>query len=312
MTLTVALQMDPIHSIDVQGDSTLMLGLEAQRRGHKLYHYLPQNLSLKNGAVVATGHGLTLRHEAGNHFDLGAEEEFNLADLDVILLRQDPPFDLAYLTTTWLLEKIHPSTLVVNDPSWVRAMPEKIFVTEFPDLMPPTLITSDPKQAVAFREEHKDIIVKPLYGNGGAGVFHLRPDDENLSALIELYQKLGREPFMVQRYLPEVRAGDKRIILIDGHPAGAVLRVPADGEARANMHVGGRAVKTELSKRDLEICARIGPTLRERGQIFVGIDVIGDYLTEINVTSPTGIQQINRLNGVHLERDIWDAIERRL
>lgn len=312
MTLTVALQMDPIHSIDVQGDSTLMLGLEAQRRGHKLYHYLPQNLSLKNGAVVATGHGLTLRHETGNHFDLGAEEEFNLADLDVILLRQDPPFDLAYLTTTWLLEKIHPSTLVVNDPSWVRAMPEKIFVTEFPDLMPPTLITSDPKQAVAFREEHKDIIVKPLYGNGGAGVFHLRPDDENLSALIELYQKLGREPFMVQRYLPDVRAGDKRIILIDGHPAGAVLRVPADGEARANMHVGGRAVKTELSKRDLEICARIGPTLRERGQIFVGIDVIGDYLTEINVTSPTGIQQINRLNGVHLERDIWDAIERRL
>ena len=312
MTLTVALQMDPIHSIDVQGDSTLMLGLEAQRRGHKLYHYLPQNLSLKNGAVVATGHGLTLRHEAGNHFDLGAEEEFNLADLDVILLRQDPPFDLAYLTTTWLLEKIHPSTLVVNDPSWVRAMPEKIFVTEFPDLMPPTLITSDPKQALAFREEHKDIIVKPLYGNGGAGVFHLRPDDENLSALIELYQKLGREPFMVQRYLPEVRAGDKRIILIDGHPAGAVLRVPADGEARANMHVGGRAVKTDLSQRDLEICARIGPTLRERGQIFVGIDVIGDYLTEINVTSSTGIQQINRLNGVHLERDIWDAIERRL
>ncbi len=312
MTLTVALQMDPIHSIDVQGDSTLMLGLEAQRRGHKLYHYLPQNLSLKNGTVVATGHTLTLRHEAGNHFDLEAEEEFNLADLDVILLRQDPPFDLAYLTTTWLLEKIHPSTLVVNDPSWVRAMPEKIFVTEFPDLMPPTLITSDPKQAVAFREEHQDIIVKPLYGNGGAGVFHLRPDDENLSALIELYQKLGREPFMVQRYLPEVRAGDKRIILIDGHPAGAVLRVPAEGEARANMHVGGRAVKTDLSQRDLEICARIGPTLRERGQIFVGIDVIGDYLTEINVTSPTGIQQINRLNGVHLERDIWDAIERRL
>lgn len=312
MTLTVALQMDPIHSIDVQGDSTLMLGLEAQRRGHKLYHYLPQNLSLKNGAVVATGHGLTLRHEHGNHFDLGPTEEINLADLDVILLRQDPPFDLAYLTTTWLLEKIHPQTLVVNDPAWVRAMPEKIFVTEFPDLMPPTLITSDPQQAAAFRAEHKDIIVKPLYGNGGAGVFHLRPDDENLSALIELYQKLGREPFMVQRYLPEVRAGDKRIILIDGHPAGAVLRVPADGEARANMHVGGRAVKTDLTKRELEICASIGPTLRERGQIFVGIDVIGDYLTEINVTSPTGIQQINRLNGVQLERDIWDAIERRL
>jgi glutathione synthase len=191
-------------------------------------------------------------------------------------------------------------------------MPEKIFVTEFPDLMPPTMITSDLRQAMAFREEHKDIIVKPLYGNGGAGVFHLRPDDENLTALIELYQKLGREPFMVQRYLPEVRAGDKRIILIDGEPAGAVLRVPADGEARANMHVGGRAVKTDLTKRELEICARIGPTLRERGQIFVGIDVIGDYLTEINVTSPTGIQQINRLNGVTLERQIWDAIEGRL
>lgn len=312
MSLTVALQMDPIHSIDVHGDSTLMLGLEAQRRGHKLVHYLPQNLSLKNGTVTAVGHGLSLRHEPGNHFDLGAQEEFNLAEVDVILLRQDPPFDLAYLTTTWLLEKIHPQTLVVNDPAWVRTMPEKIFVTEFPDLMPPTMITSDLRQAVAFREEHKDIIVKPLYGNGGAGVFHLRPDDENLTALIELYQKLGREPFMVQRYLPEVRAGDKRIILIDGEPAGAVLRVPADGEARANMHVGGRAVKTDLTKRELEICARIGPTLRERGQIFVGIDVIGDYLTEINVTSPTGIQQINRLNGVTLERQIWDAIEGRL
>jgi len=312
MSLTVALQMDPIHSIDVHGDSTLMLGLEAQRRGHKLVHYLPQNLSLKNGTVTAVGHGLSLRHEHGNHFDIGSEEEFNLAEVDVILLRQDPPFDLAYLTTTWLLEKIHPQTLVVNDPAWVRTMPEKIFVTEFPDLMPPTMITSDLRQAVAFREEHKDIIVKPLYGNGGAGVFHLRPDDENLTALIELYQKLGREPFMVQRYLPEVRAGDKRIILIDGEPAGAVLRVPADGEARANMHVGGRAVKTDLTKRELEICARIGPTLRERGQIFVGIDVIGDYLTEINVTSPTGIQQINRLNGVTLERQIWDAIEGRL
>ena len=312
MSLTVALQMDPIHSIDVHGDSTLMLGLEAQRRGHKLVHYLPQNLSLKNGTVTAVGHGLSLRHEPGNHFDLGTAEEFNLAEVDVILLRQDPPFDLAYLTTTWLLEKIHPQTLVVNDPAWVRTMPEKIFVTEFPDLMPPTMITSDLRQAVAFREEHKDIIVKPLYGNGGAGVFHLRPDDENLTALIELYQKLGREPFMVQRYLPEVRAGDKRIILIDGEPAGAVLRVPADGEARANMHVGGRAVKTDLTKRELEICARIGPTLRERGQIFVGIDVIGDYLTEINVTSPTGIQQINRLNGVALERQIWDAIEGRL
>jgi glutathione synthase len=312
MSLTVALQMDPIHSIDVHGDSTLMLGLEAQRRGHTLVHYLPQNLSLKEGAVMAVGRGLTLRHEHGNHFDLGAEEEFILADVDVILLRQDPPFDLAYLTTTWLLEKIHPQTLVVNDPAWVRTMPEKIFVTEFPDLMPPTLITSDLRQAVAFRAEHKDIIVKPLYGNGGAGVFHLRPDDENLTALIELYQKLGREPFMVQRYLPEVRAGDKRIILIDGEAAGAVLRVPADGEARANMHVGGRAVKTDLTQREREICARIGPTLRQRGQIFVGIDVIGDYLTEINVTSPTGIQQINRLDGVSLERQIWDAIEGRL
>jgi glutathione synthase len=290
-----------------------MMALEAQRRGHALYHYHPSRLSLLNGRVRALAHPLQVRYEAGNHFSKGPAVMLDLADdLDVILLRQDPPFDMNYLSTTWLLEKIHPRTLVVNDPRHVRDLPEKLFVTDFPSLMPPTLITMDAGDVAAFRAEYKDIIVKPLFGNGGAGVFHIRPDDENLSSLLEIFARaFPREPMMVQRYVPEVRLGDKRIILIEGKPVGAVLRVPADGEARANMHVGGRAVKTGLSRRDHEICEAIGPALREKGQIFVGIDVIGDYLTEINVTSPTGIQQINRLDDVQLERQLWDAIEAR-
>jgi glutathione synthase len=314
MALTVALQMDPIESIDLTGDSSFMLALEAQRRGHKLYHYLPSRLSMLNGRVRAFAHPLEVRYEAGNHFTKGDPVLLDLADdVDVVLLRQDPPFDISYLTTTWLLEKVHPKTLVVNDPRYVRDMPEKLFVTDFPDLMPPTLISIDPAEIAAFRSEHQDIIVKPLFGNGGAGVFHLTHGDENLSSLLEVFARtFPREPVMVQRYVPAVREGDKRIILVDGKAVGAVLRVPAHGEARANMHVGGRAVKTELTKRDLEICEAIGPTLKERGQIFVGIDVIGDVITEINVTSPTGIQQINRLDGVHLERLLWDAIEARL
>jgi glutathione synthase len=226
-------------------------------------------------------------------------------------MRQDPPFDMAYITATHLLEHIHPQTLVVNDPAHVRNAPEKLFVTQFPELMPPTLITSDRAEILSFRAEHKDIIVKPLFGNGGAGVFHVRPGDENLNALLELFTQLYREPIIVQRYVPEVRMGDKRIILVDGRAAGAVNRVPAEGEARSNLHVGGKATKSTLTARDREICEAIGPALKERGLVFVGIDVIGNYLTEINVTSPTGIQEINRLDGVRLEAQLWDAIEER-
>jgi glutathione synthase len=312
MTLKVAIQMDPIESININGDSTFVLALEAQKRGYTLYHYLARKLSLNEGKVTARGHALKVRREMGRHYEMGAEEVLDLAAMDVVLMRQDPPFDMAYITATHLLEHIHPRTLVVNDPVHVRNAPEKLFVTHFEGVMPPTLITADPEEVKAFRSAHKDIIVKPIYGNGGAGVFHIRPDDENLASLLELFTTTWREPVMVQRYVPEVRLGDKRIILVDGKAAGAINRVPADGEARSNMHVGGRPEKTALTKREQEICEQIGPALRERGIIFAGIDVIGDYLTEINVTSPTGIQEINRFNGTTLEADIWDAIERRL
>jgi len=310
MTLTVAIQMDPIESIDIDGDSTFVLGLEALKRGHTLYHYLPQDLTFKDGKVTAFARPLDLRREKGNHFTLGEGRWLDLkSDVDVVLMRQDPPFDMAYITATHLLEHIHPETLVVNDPAEVRNAPEKLFVTKFEGVMPPTLIASNPSQIKAFREEHKDIIVKPLFGNGGAGVFHLVPGDENLNSLLELFTQLYREPVIVQKYLPEVRGGDKRIILVDGRPAGAVNRVPQAGEARSNLHVGGTAVKTDLTPREQEICAIIGPELKAKGLIFVGIDVIGDYLTEINVTSPTGLQEINRFNGACLEGLIWDAIE---
>ena len=311
MSLAVAIQMDPIQAIDIEGDSTFVLALEAQRRGHGLYHYLPQHLSLKDSRVYAQMRQLEVRREKGNHFTLGAAQNIDLATMDVVLMRQDPPFDMSYITATHLLEHVHPETLVVNDPVHVRNAPEKLFVTHFPELMPPTLITSDQQEVAAFRAEHRDIIVKPLFGNGGAGVFHLGPDDENLNALLELFTDLYREPIIVQRYLPEVRRGDKRIILIDGRPAGAINRVPAKGESRSNMHAGGRAEKSELTRREMEICEAIGPALQERGLIFVGIDVIGDYMTEINVTSPTGLQEINRFDKVCLEAQIWDVIEQR-
>lgn len=311
MSLAVAIQMDPIHSIDINADSTFALALEAQARGHGLYHYLPRDLSFKHGRVVARARSLEVRRLHGNHFTFGADMELDLAAVDVVLMRQDPPFDMAYITATHLLEHVHPRTLVVNDPVHVRNAPEKLFVTHFPDLMPPTLITSDPQQIDSFRAEHKDIIVKPLFGNGGAGVFHIKPDDENLNSLLEMFTHLYREPIIVQRYLPEVRKGDKRIILVDGVAAGAVNRVPKDGEARSNLHVGGTAMKSVLTGRDKEICAAIGPILKRNGLIFVGIDVIGQYLTEINVTSPTGIQQIDRFDNVNLSGQIWDAIERR-
>ncbi|EME70468.1 glutathione synthetase [Paramagnetospirillum caucaseum] len=311
MSLAVAIQMDPIESIDIDADSTFALALEAEKRGHALFHYLPRDLALRDGKVLARVRPLSVRRARGDHFTLGQARTVDLAGMDVVLMRQDPPFDMAYITATHLLDHIHPRTLVVNDPTHVRNAPEKLLVTHFGGLMPPTLITSDREQIMDFRAEHRDIIVKPLFGNGGAGVFHLLPGDENLNSLLEMFTQLYREPVMVQRYLPEVRQGDKRIILVDGVAAGAVNRVPAEGEARSNLHVGGTAKPSRLTARDREICEAIGPTLKERGLIFVGIDVIGDYLTEINVTSPTGIQQIDRFDGVCIEGLIWDAIELR-
>jgi glutathione synthase len=312
MSLAVAIQMDPIETINIDADSTFALALEAQRRGHTLHHYLPRQLTLTDGRLTARARPLEVRRERGRHFTLGAPETLALAQMDVILMRQDPPFDMAYITATHLLEHVRDEVLVINDPVSVRNAPEKLFATHFPGLMPPTLITSDRDAIMEFRREHGEIILKPLFGNGGAGVFRLGPADENLNALLELFTQIYREPIIVQRYLPEIRQGDKRIILVDGEAVGGVLRVPPAGEARANLHVGGTAVKTVLTAREHEICAAIGPTLKEQGLVFVGIDVIGDYLTEINVTSPTGIQEINRLDGVALETKVWDAIDDRL
>jgi len=307
--LRVAVQMDPIQSIDIDADSTFALMLEAQGRGHALWHYHVRDLAFAAGRVVARAQPVQVERTRGAHWRFGAEEELDLSAVDVVLMRQDPPFDMAYITATHILEHIHPKTLVVNDPASVRNAPEKLFVTHFPELMPETLVTADRRQIMRFREKHGDIIIKPLFGNGGAGVFHLRPDDSNLNALVEMFTERSREPLVVQRYVPEVRKGDKRIILVDGVAMGAINRVPAKGESRSNMHVGGKAEKTTLTPREREICDRIGPALRERGMIFVGIDVIGDYLTEINVTSPTGLQEIARFDGVKLEAAIWDAIE---
>lgn len=311
MRLTVAIQMDPIEGIDIDGDSTFALALEAQRRGHVLFHYLPQEMTFSAGQVWARAKPLTVQRVRGDHFALGEADILDLAAVDMVLMRQDPPFDMAYITATHILQHIHPRTLVINDPVEVRNAPEKLFVTHFPDLMPPTLITSDRAAIRDFREEHEDIILKPLFGNGGAGVFHVDPEDDNLNALLEMFTQLYREPIVVQRYLPEIREGDKRIILIDGRAAGAVKRVPKAGEARANLHVGARPEKSALTARDHEICEAIGPELSRRGLLFVGIDVIGDYLTEINVTSPTGIQEIGRFDGVSLESQLWDSFERR-
>lgn len=311
MPLTVAIQMDPIETVKITADSTFALALEAQARGHRLYYYNPRQLSFRDGMVTAVVRPLRVRAVAGDHYTLGDPVRYDLAEADVVLLRQDPPFDMGYITTTHLLERIHPRTLVVNDPKEVRNAPEKLFVTTFKNVMPPTLITSDPSEIRAFRAEHEDIILKPLFGNGGAGVFRVKPDDENLGSLLEMFTAFYREPIMVQRYLPEVRQGDKRIILVDGEFAGALNRVPAAGEARSNMHVGGRPEAVEPTARDLEICRIIGPELKARGLIFTGIDVIGGYLTEINVTSPTGIQEIKRFGGPDGASLIWDAIEKK-
>jgi glutathione synthase len=311
MSLKVAVQMDHVSTIAIKGDSTFALCLEAQARGHELFHYTPDRLSLRDNRVTAWAETMELTEEQGRHFTLGPQERIDLTTMDVVLLRQDPPFDMNYITSTHLLERIHPKTLVVNDPAAVRNAPEKIFVTEFPDLMPDTLITKDPREVAAFRAEFGEIVMKPLYGNGGAGVFHITKEDRNMSAFLETFAVLFREPFVVQRYLKDVRKGDKRIILVDGEPAGAINRVPSDTDARSNMHVGGRAEATELTPREHEICERIGPFLKERGLIFVGIDVIGDYLTEINVTSPTGIREVKRFGGADIAALVWDAIEAR-
>lgn len=313
MSLKIAVQMDPIASINPKGDSTFALMLEAQARKHKVDYYVPQTLALRDNHVSAEVAPITLFDKPkGEHYALGAFARVDLASYDVVLMRQDPPFDMAYITATHLLERIHPKTLVVNDPFHVRNAPEKLFVTLFKDLMPPTLITSDRDEIKRFRDAHRDIIVKPLYGNGGAGVFRLKPEDENLGALLEMFTAFYREPVIVQRYVPEVRKGDKRIILVDGEFAGAINRVPAAGEARSNMHVGGKAEPTTLSAREMDICKALGPELRARGLLFTGIDVIGDYLTEVNVTSPTGIQEVKRFGGPDGAAMIWDAIERRL
>ena len=313
MGLAVAIQMDPIDTINIDADSTFALALEAQARNHALFHYLPEALTLHDGRLYARARPLDVFRHHGHHHRFGHFEELDLAGVDVILMRQDPPFDMAYITATHLLELLPDNgPLVVNDPAAVRNAPEKLFVLRFKELMPPTLLTRDRDAIRGFWKEHGDIIVKPLFGNGGAGVFRLRPSDENLTALLEMYESIQREPVMVQRYLPEIRRGDKRIILVEGEAKGAVLRVPPEGEARANLHVGARPVKTELTTRDREICDAIGPTLRAQGLVFVGIDVIGGFLTEINVTSPTGIQEIARLDGIEIAPKIWDAVEARL
>ncbi len=312
MALKVALQMDPITAVDIDADSTFVIGLEAQNRGHELFYYHPDDLVFEDGRVMAQAMRLELRRELGHHCTLGTPELVDLSTLDVVWLRQDPPFDMAYLTTTYLLDMIHPDTLVVNNPTEVRANPEKLYIAKFPDLVPPTLVTRNVAAIKAFRDKHQDIIVKPLYGNGGAGVFHVKPDDENLNALLEMFLGGAREPVVVQAYLKDVRQGDKRIILVDGHPVGAINRVPPEGEARSNMHAGGMPEPTQLTERDLHICHTIGQDLRERGLLFAGIDVIGGYLTEINVTSPTGLQEIRRFDGIALEEKIWDAIEAKL
>lgn len=309
-SLRIAVQMDPIESINIDADSTFALMLEAQARGHALWHYHVRDLALRGGRVTAWAKPVQVRREKGNHFTFGAEEELDLGTgAEVVLMRQDPPFDMGYITATHILEHIHPKTLVVNDPASVRNAPEKLFVTHFPDLMPITMVTADRRRIAEFRREHGDIIIKPLFGNGGAGVFHLRPEDPNMNALVEMFTERSREPLVIQKYVPAVREGDKRIILVDGVAMGAINRVPAAGEARSNMHVGGRPEPTTLTDREREICAAIGPELKKRGMIFVGIDVIGGFLTEINVTSPTGLQEIARFDGVHLEKAIWDAIE---
>ncbi|NNE42294.1 MAG: glutathione synthase [Marinicaulis sp.] len=310
--LKIAFQMDPIDAVDISADTSFDMAFEAFSRGHKVWVYQPETLQLLQGRVSARASQVTaMKREQGEHATLQALAPLSLHDIDVVMVRQDPPFDMAYITAAQILERVQPETLVINDPQAIRDAPEKLFVTDFDDLTPPTLITSDLSAVREFRAKYKDIIVKPLYGNGGAGVFRIKPDDGNFNALLELFEESYREPFITQQFLPSVTAGDKRIILLDGEAVGAINRVPAKGETRSNMHVGGKAEPVEMSARDQEICDRIGPVLSERGLIFAGIDVIGDYLTEINVTSPTGVQEVRNFGGADISALLWDWIEGR-
>lgn len=310
--MKIAFQMDPIQTVNINVDSTFRLAEEAQARGHELFFYTPDKLAYEEGRVTARGHWFTVQRVQGDHVQLGEEVHLDLSEMDVVWLRQDPPFDMFYITTTHLLDRLAKDVLVVNDPFWVRNYPEKLLVLDFPELTPPTTIARDLETIRAFKDKHGDIILKPLYGNGGAGVFRLTESDRNLASLHELFTGYSREPLIVQKFLPAVSAGDKRVILVDGAPVGAINRVPAAGETRSNMHVGGRPEKVDLTPRDREICDRIGPLLKEKGQVFVGIDVIGDYLTEINVTSPTGIQELERFDGINVAEKIWEAIEAKI
>ncbi|MDE4173218.1 glutathione synthase [Phaeobacter sp. PT47_59] len=310
--MKIAFQMDPIMGVNINADSSFRLAEEAQARGHTLFYYSPDHLAYQEGRITARGYDMTVQRVAGAPAVLGEEREVDLAEFDVVWLRQDPPFDMHYITSTHLLDRLKGQALVVNDPFWVRNYPEKLLVLDFPELTPPTAIARDLDTIKAFKAKHGDVILKPLYGNGGAGVFRLDANDRNLTSLHELFTGFSREPLIVQKFLPDVSNGDKRVILVDGEAVGAINRVPAAGETRSNMHVGGRPEKIGLTERDLEICAAIGPLLKEKGQIFVGIDVIGDYLTEINVTSPTGIQELERFDGVNIAEKVWQAIEAKL
>ncbi|NDR55925.1 glutathione synthase [Aliiruegeria sabulilitoris] len=309
MPLKIAFQMDPITAVNINADSTFRLAEEAQARGHEMWFYTVDNMSWRDGKVIARAQKFEVRRVQGDHVTLEAEAELELSEMDVVWLRQDPPFDMGYITNTHLLEFLMPEVLVVNDPFWVRNYPEKLLVLRFPELIPPTMIARNLKDLKDFKHKHGDIILKPLYGNGGAGVFRLDPKDRNLASLHELFAGFSREPLIAQKFIPDVSNGDKRVILVNGEAVGAINRVPAEGETRSNMHVGGRPEKTGLSARDQEICAAIGPLLREKGQVFVGIDVIGNYLTEINVTSPTGIQELERFDGINVAEKIWQVIE---
>jgi glutathione synthase len=310
--MKIAFQMDPIENVDINADSTFRLAEEAQNRGHDLYVYTPNDLTFNRGKITAKVRSISLKRKIGDHVNLGALEILALSEFDVIWLRQDPPFDMGYITNTHLLDLIGQETLIVNNPFWVRNLPEKLLVLEFPDLIPDTLISRDLEEIKKFKSEFNDIIIKPLYGNGGAGIFRLREDDKNLASLYELFSDISSEPLIAQAFLPDVKNGDKRIILIDGEPVGAINRVPKAGETRSNMHVGGKAEPAKLNQRDREICSALGPILKSKGQIFVGIDVIGAYLTEINVTSPTGIQELERFDKVNVAEMIWQAVEKRV
>ena len=310
--MKIAFQMDPIENVDIYADSTFRLAEEAQNRGHDLYVYTPDDLTFNRGKIAAKVRSISLKRKIGDHVNFGAVELLDLSEFGIIWLRQDPPFDMGYITNTHLLDLVSKKTLIVNNPFWVRNLPEKLLVLKFPNLIPDTIISRDLEEIKEFKREFKDIIVKPLYGNGGAGIFRLKEDDKNLTSLYEIYSSISSEPLIVQAFLPDVKNGDKRIILVDGNPVGAINRVPKPGEIRSNMHVGGKAEPAKLSPRDREICSAIGPTLKSKGQVFVGIDVIGEYLTEINVTSPTGIQELEQFDNVNIAEMIWHAVEEKL